>query len=148
MAHADSQLTEDNAIWFLDSGCSNHMTGNKNWFIELDESFRHTIHLGNNTTMSVLGKGSVKFEVEGITHNASDVFFVPELTNNLLSMGQLQEKHLFIIMKKSTCRIYHPQKGKIIDTKMTLNRMFVIYATPKPLPRTCLTIEEENLEDL
>jgi len=39
MAHADGQLTEDNDIWFLDSGCSNHMTGNKNWFVELDESF-------------------------------------------------------------------------------------------------------------
>ena len=104
--------------------------------------------MGNNTAIPVLGKGSFKFEVKGITLNVSDVFCVPELTNNLLSMGQLQEKHLVIIMKEGTCRICHPQKGKIIDTKMTLNRMFVIHATPKPLPRTCLTVEEEYLEDL
>jgi len=67
MAHAEVQRIEDNRIWFLDSGCSNHMTGNKSWFIVLHESFRDIVRLGNNTTMSVLGKGCVRFEVEGIT---------------------------------------------------------------------------------
>jgi len=44
--------------------------------------------------MSVLGKGSVRFEVERITQFVSDVHFVPNLTNNLLSIVQLQEKTL------------------------------------------------------
>jgi len=71
--------------------------------------------------MSVLGKGHVKFEVEGLTQIVSDVYFIPDLTNNLLSIGQLQEKNLVITIKASACLIYHPQKGKIIDTKMTTN---------------------------
>lgn len=29
----------------LDSVCSNHMTGDKKWFIELDDSFRETVKL-------------------------------------------------------------------------------------------------------
>jgi len=108
MAHAKVQLTENHGIWFLDFGCSNHMIGNKNWFIELDESFRHTVRLGNNTTMPVRGKGSIRFQIQGITQIVSDVYFVLDLTNNLLSIGQLQEKELVIIIKAGACQIYHP----------------------------------------
>jgi len=50
--------------------------------------------------MSVLQKRCVRFEVEGITQIVSDVYFVPELTNNLLSIGQLQEKDFVIIFKE------------------------------------------------
>lgn len=49
--------TED--AWFLDSGCSNHMCGDRTMFNELDENFRHSVKLGNNTKMDVMGKGSV-----------------------------------------------------------------------------------------
>lgn len=38
MAHAEVQDIKDKGIWFLNSGCSNQMTGNKNWFVELDEN--------------------------------------------------------------------------------------------------------------
>jgi len=38
-------------VWFFYSGCNNHMTGNKTWFIEFYESFSQTIKLANNTNM-------------------------------------------------------------------------------------------------
>lgn len=47
-------------VWFLDSGCSNHMTGCKDWFFDLEEGFNRSVKLGNDTRMSVVGKGSVK----------------------------------------------------------------------------------------
>ena len=28
-------------VWFLDSGCSNYMSGDRTMFNELDEKFRH-----------------------------------------------------------------------------------------------------------
>lgn len=89
MVHAEVQDIKDNGIWFLDSGCSNHMTGNKKWFVELDENHSCIVRLGNNSIMSVIGKGSVRFEVDGIILTVSDVSFVPDLTNNLLSICQL-----------------------------------------------------------
>ena len=39
--------------WFLDSGCGNHMSSNKEWFSELDENFRHNVRLGNDTHIAV-----------------------------------------------------------------------------------------------
>jgi transposase InsO family protein len=78
----------------------------------------------------------------------SNAYFVPNLTNNLLSIGQLQEKRLVILIKEGTCRIYHQQRGLIINTQMTANRMFLVYAKMKPLPGNCLKMEEEDLEIL
>lgn len=78
----------------------------------------------------------------------SDVYFVPDLTKNLLSMGQLQERCLIIIIKEGACKIYHPQREKIVDINMTLSWMFVIHATLKPIPQKRLKVDKENMENL
>lgn len=46
MAHSDISKDTNRGIWFLDSACSNHMTWTKGWFINLDESFKHSVKLG------------------------------------------------------------------------------------------------------
>ncbi|XP_076953409.1 uncharacterized protein LOC143627494 [Bidens hawaiensis] len=40
-------------LWFLDSGCSNHMTGLKHSFSKLDESFKLVVHLGDKKEIQV-----------------------------------------------------------------------------------------------
>jgi len=87
MAHVDVSNLKESGIWFLDSGCSNHMTGGKSWFVDLDEGFKHFVRLGNSSKMVVQGKGNIRFEVEGIILVLTNVYYVPNLTNNLLSIG-------------------------------------------------------------
>jgi hypothetical protein len=99
MSYVELHNSKREVVWFLDSGCSNHMTGNKQWFVELDEEFSHSVKLGNNLRMPVEGKGNIRLEIEGITQVISEVYYVPELKNNLLSIGQLQEKNLAILMQ-------------------------------------------------
>jgi len=63
---AQTELTNSKeTMWFLDSGCSNHMTGDRQWFIHLDESFRQVVKLGNDTKMDVMGKGNIKLRING-----------------------------------------------------------------------------------
>jgi hypothetical protein len=66
MALVDSKKAASKHIWFLDSGCSNHMCGNKNMFCDLDNSFRESVKLGNNSGLTVQGKGMVRLWVNGI----------------------------------------------------------------------------------
>lgn len=40
MAHVDIEKGEKEHLWFLDSGCSNHMCGTREWFIEFDGEFQ------------------------------------------------------------------------------------------------------------
>jgi len=43
----------------------------------------------------------------------SSVYYVLELKNNLLSIRQLQEKGLSILIQHRKCSVYHPEKGLI-----------------------------------
>jgi len=114
--------------WFLESGCRNHMSGNKRWFSELYENFIGKVKLGNDTHIIVIGKGSIQMKVNGLTHIVKHVYYVLELKNNILSIGQLQEKGLSIKIQNHTCTITHPEKGVICKVQMNARRMFMLTA--------------------
>ena len=46
-------------IWFLDSACSNHMTGSKELFSSLDTSIQSEVNLGNDCKVKVNGKSVI-----------------------------------------------------------------------------------------
>lgn len=126
MAYTEDQENVRRRAWFLDSGCSNHMSGDRNLFSTLDTSFNHSVKLGNNKRMEVAGKGNVMLILHGDAYVISEVYYVPELKNNLLSVGQLQEKNLTIIIQKGTCKIFHEEKGLIAESKMSMNILFLL----------------------
>ncbi|KAF2320058.1 hypothetical protein GH714_022688 [Hevea brasiliensis] len=126
MAYVELHETNRSDAWFVDSGCSNHMCGNQEMFSSLDTSFTHSVKLGNNARMKVTGKGEVKLSLKGVCYTVSDVYCVPELRNNLLSVGQLQEKGVAVLFKDGVCSLYHPLKGKMAESVMSANRMFIL----------------------
>lgn len=148
MTHVVAREEQRSGIWFLDSACSTHMTGAREWFVRLDENFSHTVKLGNDLRLNAKGIGDVKLEVDGMTQVITKVYYVPELTVSLISLGQLQEKNVTVVIKRGECKLYHPQKGTIITSKMTKNRMFLVKETMKLDVERCFKIEKENLEQL
>lgn len=148
MTHAEVKKECKEGIWFLDSACSNHMTRTREWFVNLDEGFKHSVKLGNDLRLTVKGIGEVRFEAEGITQVISRVYYVPELTSNLLSIGQLQEKDLTVVIRRGVCKILHPQRGVITTSRMTRNRMFLVNARMKPIGGRCLKLEGDGNEQI
>ena len=48
MAH--SPITDvSNGVWFIDSGCSNHMSSSKSLFRDLDETKKSQVRFGDNS---------------------------------------------------------------------------------------------------
>jgi len=135
-------------VWFMDSRCSNHMCGDKTLFSNLNESFRQMVKLGNNMKMSVVGKGNVRLQVSEFVHVITEVFYVPELRNNLLSIGQLQEKGLTIFFQHGKCQIYHPEKGLNIQTEMSANKMFFLLARSPLVKATCFHTTSQDWSHL
>jgi len=105
-------------------GCCNHMTGNKCLFSNLNENFRENVKLGNNSSIRVMGKGNVQVLMNRKKENIGDVFYVPELKSNLISIGQLQEADYAIVIQKGSCHIYDSEKELIVEVKMSGNGMF------------------------
>ncbi|GMP44372.1 hypothetical protein CsSME_00013329 [Camellia sinensis var. sinensis] len=44
-------------LWFLDSGCSNHMCGKRELISDFEGNFKENVTLGDNLSMDVIGKG-------------------------------------------------------------------------------------------
>ncbi|KAL4568259.1 hypothetical protein LXL04_023867 [Taraxacum kok-saghyz] len=135
-------------VWFLDSGCSNHMSGNKGWFVQLDESFRHSVKLRNDSRLQVMGKSNIIIEIQDQTQTINNVYFVHDLRNNLLSMGQIQYKDITILIKRRVCKLYHSRRGCIIESEMTANRMFIPHTNMLTNGAICFKVDAEETNDL
>ncbi|KAE8679726.1 hypothetical protein F3Y22_tig00111398pilonHSYRG00405 [Hibiscus syriacus] len=142
MSYLEEHRANREEVWFLDSGCSNHMTGCKDWFFDLEEGFNRSVKLGNDTRILVVGKGSVKVQVNGVTQVIPEVYYVPELKNNLLSLGQLQERGLAILIRDGTYKVYHHKKCAIMEINMSGNMMFFLLASKLQKNTMCLKTEE------
>lgn len=102
------------------------MCGKRKLFSQFDYGFQEKVKLGNDSNVTVQGKGNVRMEIHGIRQVITSIFFVPDLKNNLLSIGQLQEKGLAVLMQHGKCNINHPKKDLIIETEMASNRIFIM----------------------
>ncbi|GAA0163300.1 hypothetical protein LIER_19199 [Lithospermum erythrorhizon] len=85
MAQIDSGNSSTGNVWFLDSGYSNHVCNNEELFTSLDKTFQHSVKLGNNSRINIAGKGAVKITLNGTSYAVGNVYYVPDLKNNLLS---------------------------------------------------------------
>ena len=86
-------------LWFLDSGCSNHMTGNLVMFSMLDESVKSQVTLGTDSKVSVMGKGNVNVLTrKGAKKSIADVYYVEVMKCNLLSIGQLFKRGIMYFL--------------------------------------------------
>ncbi|CAL9016699.1 unnamed protein product [Prunus brigantina] len=137
MAYVGEKEAVKEELWFLDSGCSNHMCGKREFFSDFDGDFREKVKLGDNSSMDVMGKGKVRMLVNGFVQIITGVFYVLGLQNSLISIGQLAEKGLEILIQRGSCKVYHPEKGLIMEVTMSSNRMFKLFAQTQPKEEAC-----------
>ena len=110
-------------LWFVDSGCSNHMTGTKSLFKKFDETQKIKVQLGNTKEMQVEGNGTVKIETSHDKIKQLDnIQFVPDLGYNLLSVGQLMTRGHSVLFDDNI--ITHKKSDHKVQIAMTSNKMF------------------------
>ena len=63
-------------VWYVDTGCNNHMCGSKSSFSYLNEDFHSTVSFSNCSTMNVMGKGDINVRNKnGFVETISNIFF-------------------------------------------------------------------------
>lgn len=64
-------------MWYLDNGASNHMTGQRGKFKELDERVSGKVKFGDGSTVCIKIKGTVVFQCKnGEERTLSEVYYI------------------------------------------------------------------------
>ena len=92
----------DSCLWYLDSSCSRHMTGNKGLFKTLFEGKIGTVTFGDGSKSVIRGIGTV--DILGLPV-FEDVWYVDGLKANLLSISQICDNGLNVLFTKYECEI-------------------------------------------
>ncbi|KAG6473883.1 hypothetical protein ZIOFF_067801 [Zingiber officinale] len=132
---------------YLDSGASNHMTGNKELFVELNPNISSSIILGDGTYRSAKGKGTIAVQTkEGNKNLITDVLYVPSLSYNLLSIGQLIQKDFSVHFDVGKCKIFDKKRNTVVANVEMKNKTFSITL---PLNNDCaFKVEDADLSHL
>eukprot|EP00253_Pinus_taeda_P030788 PITA_30788 len=89
-------------MWFLDSGASFHMTGDRDFFSDLeDKDLGVHIEMGDDGRYSMIDIGTISFEREfGKPFVLKEFMHVPGFKKNLISVAMLEDKEYDVIFSK------------------------------------------------
>ncbi|EOY20320.1 Gag-pol polyprotein-like protein [Theobroma cacao] len=121
MAQTGNFKTVDASLWFLDSGASNHMTPNVKLFVEIDDQYRSKVEIGNGVYLQATGKRLVPIQTSSGARYEFEVLLVPEITKNLLSVGQMLKHNHVLLFKDMSCTIYAPNGDYMMNISMKQN---------------------------
>ena len=86
MARRDEQ-EERIEPWHIDSAASNHMTGEEDLFVEMEES-KGNVTFGDESKAPVKGKGKILIRAKDGSHQyISDVYNMSNLKSNIFKCG-------------------------------------------------------------
>ena len=90
MTNSMTSAEESNDVWYVDSGASNHMTGHAEWMQDARKMEKPGfVETGDDTAHPIVQIGKIPLSMQdGKKKYLSDVFHVPNITKNLVSVGQ------------------------------------------------------------
>ena len=77
--------TNQSRLWYLDTGASNHMTGDVEKFRDLNKKIQGYVKFGNESKVRIEGKGSIIFQCKNGEHRKlQEVYYIPDLCSNII----------------------------------------------------------------
>ncbi|GJZ66893.1 putative ribonuclease H-like domain-containing protein [Tanacetum coccineum] len=103
----------------FDSGCSRHMTGNKDFLTDYQDIDGGFVAFGGSARGGkITGKGKIRTD----KLDFEDVFFVKELKFNLFSVSQMCDKKNSVLFTETECLVLSPD-FKLLDESQVLLRV-------------------------
>ena len=104
MAQSGRKKTSD--VWLLDSACIYHVCPRREWFYTYQPCDGGIVLMGNNAECRVVGIGSIRMRMfDGEVRTVANVRHVPEVSNNLLSLGALEARGCRFASAKGTLKV-------------------------------------------
>lgn len=114
-----------NKSWILDSGASDHMTGDASILSNYNTSTRnHTVKIADGTLSKVEGSGSVTINKD---LTLKSVLYVPKLDCNLLSISKFtRDFHCITIFSPYLCVFQDLDSGKRIGSAEMRSGLYIL----------------------
>jgi hypothetical protein len=128
----------------LDSGYTNHMTGEKNIFTSFEENDcpSDTIMFGDNSEEKVLGYGKIAITID---HSISKVLLVDSLDYNLLSMSQLCEMCYNYLFTNKGMTVFRRSDGSYVFSGILKGNLYLVDFNPEELELDKCLIAKTNM---
>ena len=131
----------DMCLWYLDSGCSKHMTGDRSLF-KVFESKK-----GGNVTFSDESKSQIKrkgiISLPGLP-DIANVLYVKGLRVNLLSISQIYNQDFMVLFSKEKCLVMNESGKKFISGVHTLDNCYGL-VSDADIACNCIHLPNEDL---
>ena len=111
----------DTCLWYLDSGCSRHMTGNRSLFKVFESKKGGNVTFGDWSKSQIKGKETIS--LPGLT-NIANVLYVEGLRVNLLSISQICDQDFMVVFSKGKCFVLNESRKKLISGVHTLDNCY------------------------
>ncbi|GJS29010.1 retrovirus-related pol polyprotein from transposon TNT 1-94 [Tanacetum coccineum] len=142
MANINTNM-DSKSIWYLDTGARNHMRGHKHLFKELQVVKDGHVSFGDASKVQVKGRGTISFyKNDGIRGTIENVYFIPDLKSNILSLGQLMERGYSVRMNGRVLQLNDRNGMRVARIEMENNRMYKLNL--RSMQERCLQV---NVDD-
>nr|GEU69150.1 hypothetical protein [Tanacetum cinerariifolium] len=98
--HSETKVVQI-VLWYLDSRCSKHMTGNRSQLMNFVSKFLGIVRFENDQIARIMGYGD--YQLGNVV--VSRVYYVEGLGHNLFSVGKFCDADLEVVFWKNTCFI-------------------------------------------
>ncbi|XP_048599863.1 uncharacterized protein LOC125579980 [Brassica napus] len=116
------------SVWYLDNGANTHMTRNKEFFSSLNLNTKGKVKFGDGSYVDIVGRGVVTFVCKtGEKKALKDIYYIPDLKHNILSLGKATENRCEVNMKDVYLTLIDLHGRLLVRVTRSPNRL---YKTP------------------
>ena len=127
--------------WYIDSGCSKHMTGDASNFTHISPKKSGHVTYGDNNKGRILGVGKIG---TNSSNSIENVLLVEGLKHSLLSVSQLCDKGYLVSFDSQKCLIEHKHDINIKHVGHRVNNVYMIDLSIKQENNHCFLSKDDD----
>ena len=128
LANNAANSLENSQLWYVDSVCSRHITGEKSNFLSLIASDGGSVAFGNGKSGTIIDIGKIG---ESLPHSIDNVYLLDGLQHNLLSVSQLCDKDNLVVFSPTRCLVVNMNTGDVMLRGKRYKNVYKVLPFPK-----------------